>query len=316
MSIERAGAERGLPERPDSAQEWPDWLIVRIPAEGPAASVDGLLRDLSLHTVCEEASCPNIWECYTHRTSTFLIMGDTCTRHCAFCGVRHASPRTPVAPVDPDEPARLAEAARRLGLTHVVITSVTRDDLPDGGAGVFAACIREVRRVMPDTSVEVLVPDFRGDRAALDQVLAAAPDVFNHNVETVPRLYSKVRPQAEYRRSLDVLAAAAAAGLTVKSGLILGLGETASEVEAVLQDLHQAGCRLVTIGQYLRPSPHQLPVARLVPPEEFAELEKKALALGFTGVASGPLVRSSYRAAEMRQSTVPGGQSPPTIRGF
>ncbi|MHB8928696.1 MAG: lipoyl synthase [Bacillota bacterium] len=303
-------AERGFPERVDPAREWPDWLVVRIPADGSADSVDGLLRDLSLHTVCEEASCPNIWECYNHRTSTFLIMGDTCTRHCAFCGVRHVAPRTPAAPVDPDEPAHVAEAARRLGLKHVVITSVTRDDLSDGGAGIFAACVDEIRRVMPGATVEVLVPDFRGDRAALDKVLAAAPDVFNHNIETVPRLYSKVRPQAEYRRSLDALAAAAAAGLTVKSGLMLGLGETTAEVGAVLRDLHQAGCRLVTIGQYLRPSPHQLPVARFVPPEEFTELEKKALALGFTGVASGPLVRSSYRAAEMRRLAAPETHGP------
>ncbi|MHB9058686.1 MAG: lipoyl synthase [Bacillota bacterium] len=298
-----------------AAQEWPDWLVVRIPAGGPAGSVDGLLRDLSLHTVCEEASCPNIWECYNHHTSTFLIMGDTCSRHCAFCGVTHASPRAAVRPVDPDEPVHVAEAARRLGLEHVVITSVTRDDLPDGGAGTFAACIREVRRLTPGTTIEVLVPDFRGDRAALERVLAAAPDVFNHNIETVPRLYSKVRPQADYRRSLDVLAAASAAGLTVKSGLMLGLGETPAEVETVLQDLRRAGCHLVTIGQYLRPSSHQLPVTRFVPPEEFAELEKKASALGFAGVAAGPLVRSSYRAAEMRRSTAIAGHETPAIRG-
>jgi lipoic acid synthetase len=276
--------------------------------------VDGTLRDLGLHTVCEEASCPNIWECYNERTATFLIMGDTCTRHCAFCGVKHASPRDTALPVDHDEPARVAEATRRLGLKHVVITSVTRDDLPDGGAGIFADCISAVRKATPGTTVEVLVPDFLGDRAALGKVLAAAPEVFNHNVETVPRLYSKVRPQAVYRRSLEVLATAASVAPAVKSGLMLGLGETAEEVEQVMVDLLQAGCRLLTLGQYLRPSPHQLPVTRMVPPAEFAEFEKKAMALGFAEVSSGPLVRSSYRAAEMRRIAGASGRSP-EVRG-
>ncbi len=306
MSAARAGIDWERSERAGAAQEWPDWLVVRVPAEGPAPMVDGTLRDLGLHTVCEEASCPNIWECYNERTATFLIMGDTCTRHCAFCGVKHASPRNgwprdAALPLETDEPARVAEATRRLGLKHVVITSVTRDDLPDGGAGIFADCIRAVREVAPGTTIEVLVPDFRGDGAALDKVLAAAPEVFNHNVETVPRLYHKVRPEAVYRRSLDVLAAAARAGLAVKSGLMLGLGETAEEVEQVMADLHRAGVRLLTIGQYLRPSTHQLPVVRMVPPAEFAEFAKKAMALGFADVSSGPLVRSSYRAAEMRR---------------
>lgn len=274
---------------------WPDWLVVRVPASGPGPEVDMTLRRHRLHTVCEAAQCPNIWECYHSRTATFLILGDACTRRCGFCAVGHG----PTAPVDQHEPLRLAQAALALGLKHVVITSVTRDDLSDGGAGQFAACVRAVRATVPCAKVEVLVPDFGGDRTAVDTVLRVAPDVFNHNLETVPRLYSTVRPQAGYARSLAVLAQAAAAGATVKSGLMLGLGERPAEVRQALRDLREAGCHLVTMGQYLRPSPAHLPVRRFVPPAEFDRLKAAALELGFRGVVSAPLVRSSYRAEQM-----------------
>jgi lipoic acid synthetase len=223
-----------------------------------------------------------------------MILGDTCTRGCRFCAVR----RGRAAPLDPAEPERAAEAAARLGLDHVVLTSVTRDDLPDGGAGQFAATTRAVRRRLPGATVEVLIPDFRGSDAALGVVLEAGPDVLNHNVETVPRLYPRVRPQADYRRSLAVLARAKALqpGMVTKSGLMLGLGERAAEIVQVLHDLRRARCDLLTLGQYLPPTDDQLPVARYVPPEEFDGYRAKAEALGFRGVASGPLVRSSYRA--------------------
>jgi len=279
-------------------REWPEWLTVRVAAEGPAAEVDHALRELGLHTVCEEAQCPNIWECYHHRTATFLVLGDHCTRNCRFCAVKSGRP----VPPDPSEPARVAEAARRLGLDHVVITSVTRDDLPDGGAGHFAACIGAVRRALPGVTVEVLTPDFGGSRVAVRIVAEAVPDVFNHNVETVPRLYARVRPRASYRRSLEVLKAAAGFGLVTKSGLMLGLGETEDEVRGVLADLRDAGCALMTLGQYLRPSNAQLPVERFLPPDEFDRLRAMALYMGFAGVAAGPLVRSSYRAAELKKA--------------
>ncbi len=293
--------------------ERPDWLTVRIPADGPAPEVDGLLRDIGLHTVCEEALCPNIWDCWHRRTATFLVLGDRCTRDCRFCSVRPGKPLRP----DPAEPGRVAEAARLLGLEHVVITSVTRDDLPDGGAAHLAACVEEVRKGAGDAgarpgddggppvpaTVEVLAPDFRGQTWAVETLAAAAPDVFGHNVETVPRLYPEVRPGAGYRRSLEVLARAAELGLVTKSGLMLGLGETEEEIREVLADLRSAGCALVTVSQYLRPSKEQLPVSRYVPPAEFDALRDQALGLGFAEVAAGPLVRSSYRAAEMLAAT-------------
>lgn len=257
-----------------------------------------LLRAAGLHTVCEEARCPNIAACFGSGTATFLVLGDACTRECRFCGI--GTSRHP-APADPDEPVRVARAVGELGLEHAVITSVTRDDLDDGGAGLFAACIREVRRSSPGTSVEVLVPDFAGAHASLDAVLDAAPEVLNHNLETVPRLYPRARPGAGFERSLDLLRRAAARGgtdLLVKSGLMVGLGEGRDEIEAVLVRMRQAGCEAVTIGQYLQPDRGCLPVARRVPDGEFASYREAAGALGML-VESGPLVRSSFRAREM-----------------
>ncbi|HSR30159.1 MAG TPA: lipoyl synthase [Anaerolineae bacterium] len=280
--------------QPEEVQ--PPWLWQRVTPEAEAATarMADLIADLRLHTVCQEARCPNIAECFEWGTATLMILGDTCTRACRFCAVRRGQP----APLDASEPERAAEAAARLRLEHVVITSVTRDDLPDGGAGQFAETIRAVRRRLAEARVEVLIPDLDGSDAALGVVLAAEPDVLNHNVETVPRLYSRVRPQADYRRSLAVLARTKALlpRIVTKSGLMLGLGERTAEVVEVLHDLRQAQCDLLTLGQYLSPTDAQLPVARYVPPEEFDWYKEKAEALGFQGVASGPLVRSSYRA--------------------
>lgn len=256
-----------------------------------------MLNDLGLHTVCEDANCPNRLECWNSGTATMMIMGDTCTRDCAFCAVTSGTPDK----LRRDEPKRVARAARELGLRHLVLTSVTRDDLADGGAGVFADCIAEVRSLLPDTTIEVLIPDFKGDRAALEMVLNAGPDVLNHNIETVRRLQSHIRPQASYDGSMEVLRTAAAwpGGMAVKSGIMVGLGETDSEVYEALHDLHRAGCRLLTIGQYLAPSPDHWPIDRYVEPQSFAEYARHAREIGFEGVASAPLVRSSYRAAEM-----------------
>jgi lipoic acid synthetase len=270
----------------------PPWLVQRV-APGAFEKVSALLGGLGLHTVCQSAHCPNIGECFGHGTATFLILGGVCTRGCAFCAVPKGEP----VPVDPGEPARLAQAAAALGLRHAVVTSVTRDDLPDGGAGHFAAVIRALRAACPGISVEVLTPDFAGSQAALGAVLAARPDVFNHNIETIPRLYPAVRPGADYRRSLALLAAAAREPLLVKSGLMLGLGEQQSEIRAVLADLAAAGVRAVTLGQYLRPSPAHLPVVEYIHPEQFRRYEETAYAMGFSHVAAGPLVRSSYHAA-------------------
>ena len=277
----------------------PAWLWRRVSpaAEAAVASMEELLHGLGLHTVCQEARCPNLAECFQEGTATFLLLGSLCTRGCRFCAVGHGRP----APPDPGEPGRVATAAARLGLEHVVLTSVTRDDLPDGGAGHFAATIQAVGRRLPAAAVEVLIPDFQGSHAALETVIRAGPAVLNHNVETVPRLYGSVRPGADYRRSLALLARARALGpgLAVKSGLMLGLGERTAEVIQVLRDLRRAGCDLVTLGQYLPPSADQLPVARFVPPDEFAAYAASAEAMGFRGVASGPLVRSSHRAGAL-----------------
>ncbi len=272
----------------------PSWFRVEAPWGDTFRKVDGVLVSLGLNTVCREARCPNIGECYNSGTATFLILGPVCTRNCAFCNIRSGTP----LPVDEDEPARVAEAARRLSLSHVVLTSVTRDDLEDGGASVFAAAVRAIRRSC-DASVEVLVPDFGGDEKALLTVLEAGPDVFNHNVETVPRLYPLVRPGADYRRSLRVLSTAASfEGTVVKSGLMVGLGENPEELEQVFGDLLEAGCRCLTIGQYLPPRRDCAPLARYYTPEEFEALGRKAREMGFGAVHSGPLVRSSYKAAE------------------
>jgi lipoic acid synthetase len=274
----------------------PSWIRRRFPPQEEWERVERLLRSLSLHTVCESARCPNLGECFRRGTATFLILGDTCTRSCRFCAVKKGVPLPP----DPEEPRRVAEAARTLNLRHVVVTSVTRDDLPDGGAEHFAKTIQAIRECLPQATVEVLVPDFQGSAEALEVVLAACPDVLNHNVETVPRLYPLVRPQADYARSLELLRRTKVRypGILVKSGLMVGLGETQKEVEAVLWDLKEVGCDVVTIGQYLRPTAWHLPVAAYVPPEVFAYYREYALRLGFRGVASGPFVRSSYRAEE------------------
>jgi lipoic acid synthetase len=253
-----------------------------------------------LHTVCQEARCPNLGECFSQGTATFLILGDRCTRNCRFCAIGHG----PSGPPDPEEPARVAEAVKAMGLQYVVITSVTRDDLPDGGAALFAETIRTVRKKRSEAKVEVLIPDFQGNVEALRTVVEARPDVLNHNVETVPRLYPSVRPGAVYERSIDLLSQVRVLDLSMptKSGLMLGLGESADEVRETLQDLVDAGCRILTLGQYLQPSKEHLPVARFVPPEEFDAWKETALQMGFAEVASGPFVRSSYHAKELFQA--------------
>jgi lipoic acid synthetase len=272
----------------------PEWLKVRAPGGDDYHQVKGLLRTLGLHTVCEEAHCPNIGECFAQGTATFLILGDVCTRGCRFCAVAKGQPLA----LDREEPERVARAVARLGLRHAVITSVTRDDLPDGGASIFAEVIRKIHTYLPGCSVEVLIPDFQGSLEALRLVLAAGPEVLNHNIETVPRLYHRVRPGAIYARSLELLRRAKdlAPNIRTKSGLMMGLGEDGDEVLATLRDLRVAGCDMATIGQYLQPSAWHLPVARFYRPEEFAALRAEALRLGFAHVESGPLVRSSYHA--------------------
>ncbi len=275
----------------------PPWLKRRLPTGPVYGTVCHTLGTRRLHTVCQEAQCPNQWECFSNKTATFLILGARCTRRCRFCAVAHG----PQGPPDPDEPARLAEAAAEMGLEYVVVTSVTRDDLPDGGAGIFAATIRAVRQRVPQARIEVLIPDFKGSTQALHRVLEARPDVLNHNLETVPRLYATVRPEADYRRSLALLQASRvrAPSIPTKSGLMLGLGETDDEIRQSLADLAAADCRMVTLGQYLQPSPDHLPVATFVTPEAFEGWRREALALGFDQAACGPLVRSSYQAREL-----------------
>lgn len=276
------------------ARKHPEWIRVRAPTGPAVARTRAIVRDLRLHTVCEEAQCPNLGECWAHDTATFMLLGDTCTRNCGFCAVRHGRPLA----VDADEPMRVADAVARLGLRHVVVTSVNRDDLPDGGAEHFAETARQVRARVPGCAVELLIPDFQGDSDALATVVRAPVDVLNHNTETVPRLYKRVRPGAAYERSLGLLAAAKRQrpALRTKSGLMLGLGEERDELRAVLRDLRAAGCDVLTLGQYLRPSAAELAVVRYLPPEEFVELGEEARAMGFAYVESGPLVRSSYHA--------------------
>ncbi|MFQ6058966.1 MAG: lipoyl synthase, partial [Anaerolineae bacterium] len=271
------------------------WLVVRAPQGEGVEALDALLADLGLHTVCQEALCPNIGDCWRSGTATFMILGDICTRHCRFCAVRAGRPLPP----DPGEPERVAEAAARLGLQHVVITSVARDDLPDGGASHFAATIKALRRHCPGALVEVLVPDFGGSLAALQVVIAAGPDILNHNLETVPRLYRRVQPRAAYQRSLGLLAWAKDAGLTTKSGLMLGLGETRAEVLETMRHLRRARCDILTLGQYLQPSPRHLDVVEYITPEEFDWYREVGEEMGFLAVASAPLVRSSYQAKEL-----------------
>jgi len=273
----------------------PEWIKARAPMGERYERLRGVMRDLGLHTVCEEARCPNIGDCWNRGTATFMILGDVCTRACGFCAVKTGLPRLPP---DPREAERVAEAAARMGLRHAVITSVNRDDQRDGGAGVFAACIRRIRERIPGCSVEVLIPDFKGDAAALQIVIDAAPDVLNHNTETVPRLYRQVRPGARFERSLELLRRAKAAGLVTKSGIMVGLGEEAEEVRETVARIREAGTDILTVGQYLRPSPDHLPIVRYYEPAEFAEIKRYALGLGYRRVESGPLVRSSYHAEE------------------
>ena len=283
----------------------PPWLKVKLPGGPIYRELQHLMRDADLHTVCEEAMCPNIGECWEAREATFLLLGMKCTRRCGFCDVMTAKPDA----VDEDEPARIAATAARMGLRYVVITGVARDDLSDGGAGVWADTIRACATAVPGIDVEVLPSDFKGGERDLATVLDAGPTVFAHNLETVPRLHTKIRPAFGYERSLDVLRQARAYGLVTKSNLILGLGETRAEVGEALRDLHAAGCDLVTITQYLRPTPRHHPVERWVKPEEFVELKAEAEQTGFAGVMSGPLVRSSYRAGRLYQQAVAARQT-------
>ncbi len=291
-----------MTDHPPKRRKKPAWLKRKLPVGPEYEGVRALIESGKLHTVCQEARCPNIWECFSHRTATFLILGSHCTRNCRFCAVESGHPE----PVDPAEPVRVAEAAETMGLKYVVVTSVTRDDLADGGAEHFARTIREIRRRIPDAGVEVLIPDFRGDPAALEAVLEAEPTVCNHNVETVPRLYPTARPEADYRQSLALLerAAAIAPRTPTKSGLMLGLGETEAELAATLADIRAAGCSILTLGQYLQPSSAHLPVERYVPPEEFDAWRERGLEMGFSDVAAGPFVRSSYRAGELRRAII------------
>ena len=272
----------------------PDWLKIKALGGRNRTGVEDLLARLSLHTVCQEANCPNLMECYGRKTATFLILGPECTRNCTFCAVGKGAPLPP----ETGEPERVAQAVAELGLRHAVITSVTRDDLPDGGAGQFARVIQALRTACPETSVEVLIPDFAGNREALAAVVAAGPDILNHNVETVPRLYPEVRPMADYQRSLELLAAAKemSPGLLTKSGIMVGLGETREEVLALFSDLVRAGCAMLTVGQYLAPSSAHHPVVEYVHPDIFEAYRLAALDAGFVHVSSGPLVRSSYLA--------------------
>jgi len=279
----------------------PEWLKVRIPGGDNYFELKRLMRGLGLHTVCESARCPNVGECWAHRTATFMILGDLCTRRCGFCAVPKGRP---AGKVDWAEPERVAEASRAMGLKYVVVTSVDRDDLADGGAAIFARTILALRQQIPGCKVEVLIPDFRGSDAALETVLAAGPDILNHNIETAARLYPVARRGSRYERSLRLLrhSRAIAPGIPTKSGLMVGLGETMEEVLVVLGDLASAGVDIVTIGQYLRPSGEQLPVARFWSPEEFAALKLEGERRGVRHVESGPLVRSSYHAHEQTQA--------------
>ena len=280
----------------DARPPKPEWLKVRAPGSPNYTRLKGLMRDLNLHTVCEEAHCPNIGECWHHGTATFMILGEVCTRACAYCAVSHGRP----APADPDEAVRVGKAIETLGLNYVVITSVDRDDLKDGGASIFADTIRETRARRPDCRIEVLIPDFQGREEPLRTVLDARPDIMNHNVETVPRLYRMVRSGGRYSRTLELLDRSRqyAPDIPTKTGLMVGLGEEHDELVATFTDLRKAGCQILTIGQYLRPSAEHAPMVRYYHPDEFRELKRIALDLGFVHVESGPLVRSSYHAHE------------------
>ena len=281
----------------------PPWLKRRLPSGFICEEVGTLINNAKVHTVCQEAQCPNIWECFSRKTATFMIMGDHCTRNCRFCAVANGPNRFP----DPEEPLRIARMVHNLSLDYVVITSVTRDDLPDGGASFFVRTVKEIRRKVPHALIELLTPDFQGNKDALRSIAEVRPDVLNHNIETVPRLYTIVRPEAAYRRSLDLLKHVVTFDSTIitKSGLMLGLGEQPEEILNTLKDLLDAGCQLVTIGQYLQPTKAHLPVERYIPPKEFDDWRNVALEVGFAEVASGPFVRSSYHAKKLYQTVKP-----------
>ena len=275
-------------------QRLPPWFKVALQTGPGYQDLRTTLDRLGLHTICEEARCPNQWECWNNRTATFLILGDICTRRCHYCSVTTGKP----LPVDHTEPVRVAQAVQAMGLRHAVITSVNRDELPDGGASVFAETIRQIRRVMPGCTIEVLIPDFEGNDAALSTVTAERPEILNHNIETVERLFPDIRPQGKYRRSIELLSRAKRMGATTKSGLIIGMGETDREIKEVMHHLRSVNCDILTLGQYLQPTRQHRPVSRFYHPDEFAALKADGLALGFRHVESGPLVRSSYHAAE------------------
>jgi lipoyl synthase len=278
----------------------PDWLRVKAPQWERVGNVKEILRDLNLNTVCEEASCPNIGECFHAGTATFLIMGPACTRACPYCDIDFEKKPQPL---DPSEPVRLAEAVRRMNLNHVVITSVNRDDLVDGGATQFQRCIAEIRRVSPQTTIEVLIPDLCGNWQALELIVAARPEVLNHNTETIPRLYKRVRPQGDYDRTLELLRRSRnlAVGIYTKSGVMVGLGETDAEIRAVMRDLRAVDCNILTIGQYLQPSAKHLGVKEFITPEQFHAWREYGESLGFLQVVASPLTRSSYHAEEVRR---------------
>ncbi|HEV8537560.1 MAG TPA: lipoyl synthase [Bacteroidota bacterium] len=278
----------------------PEWLKARIPGGEHYARLKDIIDSHQLHTVCQEARCPNMGECWNHGTATFMILGDVCTRSCGFCAVKTGKPLE----LDAAEPLRVAGAVKLLGLRHAVITSVNRDELYDGGAQIFAETIRQVRELNPETRIEVLIPDFKGEEFALNMVLDALPDILNHNTETVPRLYDRVRPQAQYRRSLQLLDRARRRGFLTKTGLMLGLGEEIGEVVEVMNDLRDIGCEILTLGQYLQPTKGHLPVVRFVHPDEFRMLKETGLSMGFRHVESGPLVRSSYHAEQQLLKTL------------
>jgi lipoic acid synthetase len=273
----------------------PEWLKRKISLSGRQKSVHESIHSSGLHTVCMEAKCPNKGECYAKGTATFLIMGSVCSRYCTFCSVSHGLPEN----LDLNEHQKIIDAITKLKLKHVVITSVTRDDLPDGGSSFYAELIQKIRAAVPKVTIEVLIPDFQGNKNAIETVILASPDIFNHNVETVPRLYKSIRPQAIYDRSLSVLKQAAQSGLIVKSGLMVGLGESTEEIKAVMDDLHKNGCSIVTIGQYLQPSKEQSPVEAFISPEQFEEYKEYGQKIGIPIVYAGPFIRSSYMAEEI-----------------
>ncbi|RMH37366.1 MAG: lipoyl synthase [Nitrospirae bacterium] len=282
----------------EARRRLPPWFKVRVRQGPDYREIRQIMDDLGLHTVCEEARCPNVWECWNQRTATFMILGDICTRRCHYCAVTTGRPQG----LDRDEPLRVAKAVQALGLRHAVITSVNRDELPDGGASIFAATIRAIRSVTPTCTIEVLIPDFQGNESALATVMQERPDILNHNIETVPRLFPLMRPQGKYLRSLTVLTRAKALGALTKSGVIVGLGESPDELRQVMIDLRDVGCDILTIGQYLAPTRDHAPVARFYHPNEFQQLKDEGLALGFRHVESGPLVRSSYHAEQQART--------------